>query len=89
MIRPDKHLKDLIAQATPEQNARAMVKAKEYYTMCLRLGVEPSEAGRVLKEALQMQIEGNVGDVGDPRDVEKARDDLFTKRQYGGNYRED
>jgi hypothetical protein len=86
LIRPDKHLRELIAHATPEQNARAIVKAKEYYAMCMRMGVEPSEAARVLKEALEMEITGNVGDVGD---VCKARDDLFTRRQYGRNYREE
>jgi hypothetical protein len=40
LIRPDKHLRELIAHATPEQNARAIVKAKDYYRMCVRLGIE-------------------------------------------------
>jgi hypothetical protein len=85
LIRPDKHLRELIAHATPEQNARAIVKAKDYYTMCLRLGIEPTEAVRVLKEALEMEMSGNAADIGD---AAKARDDLFTRRTYSGNYRE-
>jgi hypothetical protein len=84
LIRPDKHLRELIAHATPEQNARAIIKAKEYYSMCLRLGIEPTEAVRVLKEALEMAISGEADDA----DVRKSRDDFFGRRQFGQNYRE-
>lgn len=85
MIRPDKHLRDLICMATPEQNARAMVKAREYYSVCSRLGIEPGAAVRVLKEALEMEISGVARDIGDES---KARDEIFTKRTYSGNYSE-
>jgi hypothetical protein len=84
MIRPDSHLRQLIGRATPEQNARAMVKAKDFVRMCRRLGVEMTELPRVMKEALEMELlgEGDVGDVG------KSHDDYFTRRQYGRNYTE-
>lgn len=85
MIRPDKHLRDLISRATPQQAARAMAKARDYYATCQRLGVEPGEAPRILREALEMQMAG----VADEGDAGKARDELFTKRTYSGNYREE
>jgi hypothetical protein len=87
LIRPDAHLRKLIAEASPEQNARAVLKAKAWLTMCKRLGIEPVEAGRVLKEALEMEISGEA-DVPDVADVDKSKEDLFTRRQYSGNYRE-
>ena len=61
MIRPDSAflLRKLIAEASPEQNARAMVKAKEdFVRICKRLGVETTELPRVLKEALEMELLG-------------------------------
>ena len=84
MIRADAQLRKLIAEATPEQNARAMAKARDYWTMCRRLEITPTEASRVLKEALEMEIAGVAGD----GDVAKARDDYFTRRRYGQIYRE-
>ena len=87
MIRPDAHLRKLIAEASPEQNARAMCKAREYYQMCKRLGIEPAELPRVLKEALEMEMAG-IYRALDAADVGKARDDYFTRRQYGRNYTE-
>jgi hypothetical protein len=62
-----------------------MVKARNYFNSCRALGIEPGEAVRILREALEMEISGNAGSDGDDG---KARDDLFTRRQYGGNYRE-
>ena len=70
--RPDAHLRKLIAQASPEQNARAMCKAREYYQMCKRLGIEPAELPRVLKEALEMEMAGIYRAI-DAADVGKAR----------------
>jgi hypothetical protein len=85
MIRPNAELRKLIATATPEQNARAVAKARDWWNMCRKLEIAPAEASRVLKEALEMELAGNVGDVGD---VAKSRDDYFTRRHYSQNYRE-
>jgi hypothetical protein len=84
MIRPDAQLRKLIATATPEQNARAMAKARDYWSMCRRLEITPTEASRVLKEALEMEISGEA----DVIDVGKSHDDYFTRRHYSQNYRE-
>lgn len=84
MIRPDSHLRKLIAEASPEQNARAMVKAKDFVRICKRLGVETTELPRVLREALEMEISGEA----DGADAGKSHDDYFTRRQYGRNYQE-
>jgi hypothetical protein len=84
LIRPDAQLRKLIAEATPEQNARAVAKARDWWNMCRKLEVTPAEAARVLKEALEMEIAG----VADGGDVGKSRDDYFTRRRYGQIYRE-
>jgi hypothetical protein len=84
MIRPDAHLRQLIGRATPEQNARAMVKAKDFVRICKRLGVETTELPRVLKEALEMEISGEADGI----DVAKTREDYFTRRTYARNYTE-
>jgi hypothetical protein len=66
LIRPDAQLRKLIATASPEQNARAMAKARDWWNMCRKLEVTPAEASRVLKEALEMEISGeaDVADAG-------------------------
>jgi hypothetical protein len=85
LIRPDKHLRDLIASASPEQNARAMVKARNYFNACHAMGIEPGEAARILREALQMEIDGNAADVADDG---KSKDDFYTRRRFQQNYTE-
>lgn len=84
MIRPDAQLRKLIAEASPEQNARAMAKARDYWSMCRRLEITPTEASRVLKEALEMEIAG----MADAGDAGKSRDDYYNRRRYGQIYRE-
>jgi hypothetical protein len=84
LIRPNAELRKLIAEASPEQNARAMAKARDYWSMCRRLEITPTEAARVLKEALEMEIAG----VADAGDAGKSHDDYFTRRRYSQNYRE-
>ena len=85
MIKPNAELRKLIATATPEQNARAMAKARDWWNMCRKLEVTPAEASRVLKEALEMEISGEA-DVADAGNA--AKNDLYTRRQYGRNYTE-
>jgi hypothetical protein len=76
MIKPNAELRKLISQATPEQNRRAMAKARDWWNMCRKLEVTPAEASRVLKEALEMEIAGVVDDVGD------AKTDFYARRRY-------
>jgi hypothetical protein len=84
LIRPNAELRKLISQATPEQNARAMAKARDWWNMCRKLEVTPAEASRVLKEALEMEISGEA----DGGDAGKERDDYFTRRRYAPQYTE-
>ena len=88
MIRPDAHLRKLIAEASPEQNARAMCKAREYYQMCKRLGIEPAELPRVLKEALEMEMAGIYRALDVAGDADAAKHDFYTSRSYGPRYTE-
>jgi hypothetical protein len=83
LIKPNAELRKLIATASPEQNARAMAKARDWWNMCRKLEVTPAEASRVLKEALEMEISGEA----DVADVGKSRDE-YTRRTYGQIYRE-
>jgi hypothetical protein len=84
LIKPNAELRKLIATASPEQNARAVAKARDWWNMCRKLEVTPAEASRVLKEALEMEISGEA----DVADVGKSHDDYFTRRHYSQNYRE-
>jgi hypothetical protein len=84
LIKPNAELRKLIATASPEQNARAVAKARDWWNMCRKLEVTPAEASRVLKEALEMEISGEA----DVADAGKSHDDYFTRRHYSQNYRE-
>jgi hypothetical protein len=84
MIKPDAHLKKLIAQSTPAQQRNAIRIAALHVLNCRRMGIEPMDRNRLLAEALQMQDDAEVA-------IEIAQQELldyYTSRSYKDNYRE-
>ncbi len=85
MLRPNAHLRDLMLRATTEQAERAMGMAKKYVESCRFFAVDPGPPEKVLIEAFDVVLRGNA-DVGDVGDV--AKNDFYTRRQYGPRYTE-
>jgi hypothetical protein len=82
-MRPNSHLKQLIARASSEEQARAMAKAREYLLMCRRLAIDPLPAERIYGEALEIVMEGPE----QPTDP-MAKDRFYTSRSFSRNYSE-
>jgi hypothetical protein len=71
-------------RATAEQIERVMDSAREHSTKCSIQGIEPTPPEKFLIEAFEVVLRED----SDQGDTAKAREDLFTKRQYARNYQE-
>lgn len=76
-MRTTPEIRRLVAQATPAQAVAANRKAREYHDLCHRNGIEPEPAERILREALEAAIAGDLEAPG-PDD----REDRYTSRSY-------
>jgi hypothetical protein len=84
MLRPNAQLRDLMLRANAEQIERIFDRAKEHSKECSIQGIEPTPPEKFLIEAFEVVLREN----DDDGDADRARDDLFTKRQYARNYQE-
>jgi hypothetical protein len=84
-MRPNLHLRELIARASSDEQARAMAKARAYLLMCRRLEIDPLPAERIYAEALEIVMQGE--DATSESELHR-RHDYYVARTYARNYSE-